>query len=326
MKIDFTLQETCALYAMLAEDTSDIVIRTDRDGFVTSASTAIDGDIDGGIDGAAELAGNLYGRHLLDLVDPRFAPEVRREHEAVMRGRSRGRRIEVMASEATHRSRGGRWFELSMRQLVDGAGDAYGTLGLMRSIEDRRSLQEQLFAAALTDPLTGFTNRQACLSMLGHLIDERVGGTIALFSIDHFKAVNMRFGQRFGDDVLVVFAELLRAMTRRHDILCRLSGETLAVLLPGTGLAEAEAVCQPVIEALAASARETATSDFAITASCGIAGISGTIDHTLKRAELALFMAKAKGRNRLETACETGVARIAAARFGASGLALKVHN
>jgi len=310
MKIDFTLQETCALYTMLAEQTSDIVLKTDRGGFVTHASAPIAlGDED-----AAALAQDLFGQHLLDLVDPAFAPQVRREHEAVMHGHSTGRRIEIVTRSRANGARRGRWFELNMRQLVDAAGRVYGTLGLMRSIEDRRALEERLFAAAMTDPLTGFTNRQACLSMLQHLISERIGGTIALFAVDHFKAVNMKYGQRFGDEVLVVFADLLRTLTRSHDILCRMGGENLAVLLPGTSVAEAQAVCQPVIEALAESARETAASDFSITASCGMVGIAGTLDHTLKRAELALFMAKAKGRNRLEAPGEGNVVSIGEAR------------
>jgi diguanylate cyclase (GGDEF)-like protein/PAS domain S-box-containing protein len=292
MNVDLTLQETSALYSMIADDKSDIILKTDRGGFVTHASPAI-ADL-------SECARDLFGRHIVDLVDPVFAPDVRSEHEAVMRGRSRGRRIEFVSRARVAGARRGQWFEMRMRQLVDPAGRAYGALGLLRSIEDRRSLEERLFAAAMTDALTGFTNRRACLSMVQHLLAERIGGSIALFAVDHFKAINMRFGQCFGDDVLVVCAELLRTLTRRQDILCRLGGENLAVLLPATGLAEAEAVCQPVIEALAQSSREAGTSDFAITASCGIVDISGSLDNTLKRAELALFMAKAKGCNRLE--------------------------
>jgi GGDEF domain-containing protein len=87
----------------------------------------------------------------------------------------------------------------------------------MRSIDERRCLEEQLFTAAMTDPLTGLTNRQAFIAMLQHLVDQRIDGCLAVFDIDHFRAINMQYGQFAGDDVLVVFAELVRDMMRKQE-------------------------------------------------------------------------------------------------------------
>lgn len=161
-------------------------------------------------------------------------------------------------------------------------------------------MQEQIFAAAMTDPLTGLTNRKAFIAMLQHLVDTRVGGCLALFDIDHFKTINMKYGQAVGDEVLVVFADLLRTLMRSEDTISRIGSESIGILLPRARADQAEAICARVVTTLS-EVRQTAGSQrLAITASAGVARIEGSLDDTLKRAELALFFAKAKGRNRLE--------------------------
>ena len=136
--------------------------------------------------------------------------------------------------------------------------------------------------------------------MLQHLVDEDVGGCLALFDIVYFQAINMQYGQSVGDKVLVVFAELLRTMTREDDIVSRIGGECLGVLLPGVTAADTQEVCQRIVATLSELRREVGGDSLSITASAGVSRIGNSVDDTIKRAELALFLAKAKGRNRLE--------------------------
>jgi diguanylate cyclase (GGDEF)-like protein/PAS domain S-box-containing protein len=290
MGLKFTLKESSALYRLLADNTTDIILKTDRDGFIVHASPAIERL-------GLALPNMLIGPHLLDLVHPSRAAAVKAEHEAAIRGRQDGRWIEFPALTEDHRQR---WFEIQLRCLMDDHDEIYGALGIMRSIEERRTFEEKLFAAEMTDALTGLTNRKAFIAMLQHLVDNRVGGCLAMFDIDHFRAINMQHGQSFGDEVLVVFSDLLRTSMRQDDIISRIGGESLGVLLPGTGSAQAEAICRRVITTLSEIREALGPDAFSITASAGIAPIGGSLDNTIKRTELALFLAKAKGRNRLE--------------------------
>lgn len=290
MEMTFTPKDTSVLYRLLAEDTTDIILKTDRKGYIVHASPGI-GRL------GLPLTGQLIGHHIVDLVHPTFSAAVRSEHETAIAGRQGGHWIEVPALTRTGEKR---WFEIQIRGLMDDDDRISGAISVMRSIEERRALEEQLFAAAMTDPLTGLTNRKAFIAMLQHLVDHRVGGCLALFDIDHFKTINMQHGQSVGDEVLVAFSDLLRAMMRSDDIVSRIGSESLGVLLPRAAPDQAEAICARVITALSEIRQTAGSNGLSITASAGVARIEGSLDDTLKRAELALFFAKAKGRNRLE--------------------------
>jgi diguanylate cyclase (GGDEF)-like protein/PAS domain S-box-containing protein len=293
----FTRNESSALYRLLAENTTDIILKTDRDGFIVHASPAIE---------RLGLARPdlLIGPHILDLVHPSRAAAVRSVHEAAIGGRAAGNWVEFPALTGDDRER---WFEIQLRCLADDRDEIYGALGIMRSIEERRTYEEKLFAAAMTDALTGLTNRKAFIAMLQHLVDNRVAGCLAIFDIDHFRTINMQHGQAFGDEVLVVFADLLRSTMRRQDIISRIGGESLGVLLPGTTPAQAEAICGRVIATLGEIREALGADAFSITASAGVACIGGSLDDSIKRTELALFLAKGKGRNRLEMEAGLGL-------------------
>lgn len=290
MEIKFTPRDTSVLYRLLAEDTTDIILKTDRKGYILHASPGI-GRL------GLPLTGQLIGHHLVDLVHPSFAAAIKSEHDTAIAGRQGGRWIEVPAVTRTGEER---WFEIQIRGLMDDDDRISGAISVMRSIEERRALEEQLFAAAMTDPLTGLTNRKAFIAMLQHLVDHGIGGCLALFDIDHFKTINMQYGQSVGDEVLVAFSDLLRAMMRSDDIVSRIGSESLGVLLPRAGPDQAEAICARVITALSEIRQMAGSNGLSITASAGVARIDGSLDDTFKRAELALFFAKAKGRNRLE--------------------------
>ena len=289
--MDFTLRERSALCGVLAESTDDIIFKTDRQGFILSASTGIERI-------GFSLPAMLIGPHLCELAQEPYGEALDAAFEAaICGGRSPGW-IEFPA-----RGRKGAepsWFELQLHGLSDADRQRYGTLGIMRNIDARKTLEERLFAAEHTDPLTGLTNRRAFVTMLDYLVGSGARGCLALFDIDHFMAINMRCGQAAGDEVLVVFADLLRTLLRQEDIVSRVDGERFAVLLPQVNAAEAAELCEPIIATLADLRRSTGLSELAISASAGLCTIGETLDATIKRAELALFTAKARGRCRLE--------------------------
>ncbi|WP_229736418.1 GGDEF domain-containing protein [Novosphingobium endophyticum] len=288
--MNFTLQESSTLYGLLAESTSDVILKTDREGAIVHASPAFERF------GFRPPEARLPAR-LLDLVEPSHRQEVAKAHSEALEGNETGAWVEFRAITSDERQH---WFEIRTRGLRDEEGNVYGALSVMRSIDERRHLKDQLFAATYTDPLTRLTNRAAFISMLDHMIEKEMSGCLALFSIDFFRTINMKYGQSTGDEVLVVFADLLREMLRSEDIISRIGSERFAVLLPRTTPEQAQAICHRVVTTLAELRHKVGESRFAITASASIAHIADSLDSTIERAELALFCAKAKGRNRLE--------------------------
>lgn len=284
MGLEFTLHERSALYGMLADNADDVIVKSDARGFIVSASPALTGF-------GVNLPTMLFGPHIRDLVAAAHSAALEGEHAATLAGSGQG-------SWQEYRGATGGWFEIRMSALRDERGRPYGVLSMMRSVTERKMLEERLFTAELTDPLTRLTNRVAFTAMLDYLIDNGAEGCVALFDLDHFMTLNMAYGHAAGDDLLRAFADLLASLTRCDDILSRVGGERFAVLMPQIDPVSARELCEPVIETLAAMSH--GARDCAVTASCGVTPIGASVDHTVKRAELALFMAKTKGRSRVE--------------------------
>jgi diguanylate cyclase (GGDEF)-like protein/PAS domain S-box-containing protein len=291
MGVNFTRGERCALYRLLEEGAHDVFLKTDRQGFIVHASSAF-------ARFGFALQQLLIGPHLADLVQASQRAEVCSAHRAALMGFERDDWIEFRATSGEQH---GKWFEIQLRCLREDGCRVAGALATVRSIEQRKALEDRLFAAEMTCPLTGLTNRKAFVAMLDHLISEQVPGSLAILSIDFLKAINLRHGQSVGDEVLVVFADYLRAMMRSQDIISRFGGQSLAVLLPGTDQDEAEIICRTMIETLA-QLGVAAPEGIPITASAGVGPIAGSLDDTIRGAELALVYARATGRNCLERA------------------------
>lgn len=291
MRVEFTVTERSAVYGLLANHSKDIILKTDRRGFVLAASPAFE-------QLGLTLPTMLIGPHLRDLVHSDHGALIEAEHAAAIAGQGSGDWLEL---PVRHTAREGQWYEFQMSPMVDAAGETYGVLVVMRCITKRKSLEERLFAAELTDPLTRLTNRIAFVAMLEHLVARPQQAALALFDIDHFMKLNMRFGQAAGDGLLIAFAELLRTVTRSADIISRVSGGRFGLIMPDLLPEEAAAACMPIVEAFGEAGRAALGGKFPVSTSVGIAHISQSADNTLKHAELALLLAKAKGRSRIET-------------------------
>jgi len=294
MGMNFTFQESSVLYGMLAESSTDVILKTDPKGFIVHATPGI---VElGHREPARYDGGALVGPHLLDLVAPEAKQQISKAHARAMAGED----IDWIEFPALTRDDRKRWFELRLRALLRHDGAPYGVLGVMRNVDEMRSLSERLFTATYTDPLTGLTNRTAFISMLEHMLDTRMEGCLALFSIDFFRTINMQHGQSVGDEVLTVFADLLRELLRTEDIISRIGSERFAVILPRVTAVEAEGICRRVVTTLSELKQTIGDGSFAMTASASVARVGTSLDSTIERAEMALFVAKAKGRNRLE--------------------------
>lgn len=165
--------------------------------------------------------------------------------------------------------------------------------------------------AAMTDPLTGLFNRRAFFEAGQRLIgyQARRGGAVSVlaFDLDHFKAINDRFGHAGGDDALRSFASTAGGRMRATDIIGRLGGEEFAAILPGNA-AEAAIVAERVRTAFQAAAVEISGFRMNATVSIGVACAPApvSIETLMQRADAALYRAKAGGRNRVTIAAADG--------------------
>ena len=183
------------------------------------------------------------------------------------------------------------------------------------ALENAR-LHLRLERQAVTDGLTELPNRrQFEESLAGELLRvERFGGTLALIvaDLDDFKRVNDRYGHLAGDEVLRVFADVLRDTVREIDVPARYGGEEFAVLLPQTSLDDAEQVAERIRSKLAERAIEASPGlAVRVTASFGVAAFpdASSEEELLAAADRALYEAKAAGKNVVAVAASRAVVR-----------------
>jgi diguanylate cyclase (GGDEF)-like protein len=128
---------------------------------------------------------------------------------------------------------------------------------------------------------------------------------VLLIDLDHFKSINDRFGHALGDRVLEIFTESARQSMRATDLLGRLGGEEFAAVLHDTGRDKAVAVAERIREAFAAASKEVDNRPVCATVSIGVVHCDGPmldVPELLAQADLALYVAKERGRNRVELA------------------------
>ena len=170
---------------------------------------------------------------------------------------------------------------------------------IVRQQELLTSLHEQ----SRTDVLTDQLNRRAFdEEMLRRAAESRrTGSTVGLIMIDvdHFKTVNDSYGHSSGDKVLKGVANVLVNSLRDMDIVARYGGEEFAVILPNTNLINACRAAERARTAISNSAILVGEQELGVTISAGVAIIDGDHNHSIQRADDALYAAKQAGRNRV---------------------------
>lgn len=155
------------------------------------------------------------------------------------------------------------------------------------------------------DTLTGLVNRRHMQEKLEACVyrQERYGEhfSVALIDLDHFKRINDQYGHRVGDEVLMGFAQAASSVLRDSDVLARWGGEEFLILFPDTAPEQARPPLQRLQTQLARRVMSAREPGVRVTFSAGLSQhiASATLDHTLERADAALYEAKDQGRNRV---------------------------
>ena len=170
-----------------------------------------------------------------------------------------------------------------------------------------RQVMAESLQLAVIDPLTGLHNRRYLDTQLATLVEASANADKALslmiLDIDHFKSVNDTHGHQAGDEILKGFANRVRGIVRRGDLLCRLGGEEFILVMPDTDLDMAGRIGERVRETVGSAPFPVAAdgASIPVTVSIGIADRRGSrdVEVLMKRADRALYRSKALGRNRV---------------------------
>ena len=223
------------------------------------------------------------------------------------------------------------WVTISAVQ--DTAGRVTNYVAAFSDITEHKKSEEQIHRLAFYDPLTQLPNRRLFYDRLEQaaVASARAGyGCALLFlDMDGFKSLNDRYGHALGDELLVTVAQRLSVCVRESDTVARLGGDEFVVILEHLGdepaaAAQAEMVAQKIREALVAPYElRGRNGDTHVTFNCSASiGVSLFRGHELsrediiKRADIAMYEAKAGGRNTIRfytPACEVAAGLKAAA-------------
>jgi two-component system cell cycle response regulator len=244
-----------------------------------------------------------------------------KEHDGLrlcsqLRSLDRTRNISVLLmGEAEDRGRILRGLDIGAHDFLIRPIDRNELLARVRTQVRRKRFTEKLrdsvqssMEMAVMDQLTGLHNRRFMDSRLAVMFDESALRARALavlvLDVDHFKMVNDSWGHDAGDEVLREFADRVRACTRGIDLVARMGGEEVVVVLPDTTLDAASAVAERIRERVEAEpfAIHNNSREIAVTVSIGVASRragDASPAEIMKRADDALYRAKAGGRNRV---------------------------
>ena len=174
------------------------------------------------------------------------------------------------------------------------------------TVLEERQMTVDLHRLATSDPLTGVPNRREFMAFAEqHLaralrLDRPMA--VLMLDVDNFKNVNDVYGHAMGDEVLIAVASVCRTVLRGGDMLGRMGGEEFAVVLPDASPAVAREVAERLRTTVEAMAVGSDGDSIRVTMSLGVAVRQAgdtSVDALLRRADAALYRAKATGRNRV---------------------------
>lgn len=175
---------------------------------------------------------------------------------------------------------------------------------ICRDISERKAAERRIRFLATTDTLTGAANRSEFSRLLGEAIvgaqDSGKPLGLVMFDLDHFKRINDAHGHDVGDAVLKGVIGVVREHIRAEDAVGRWGGEEFLLLLPGSNLDAARRTAERLRAGIEAHCFDPAQG---VTASFGVVTLAGgeRMEVLVKRADMALYGAKAAGRNRVES-------------------------
>ncbi len=201
------------------------------------------------------------------------------------------------------------WISVSGVPVFEADGTLRGYRGVGRDITERKQVESQIERLAFYDVLTGLPNRRLLVDRLQHAMAAAVRsgaqGALLFIALDNFKDLNDTLGHDIGDQLLVQVAQRLKGCVREADTVARFGGDEFVVLVEGLSGEDPQASAEAAL--VASHIATTLGKPYVLgeashhsTPSIGIALFgqhSCNVDELLKHADLAMYQAKAAGRN-----------------------------
>lgn len=291
---ELALRESEDRYLALMQHAADVVCIIDVGGFVSYVSPAVEQVLGYGPEAFVAL-------HPFDLLEPSDLEAV---VEAATAWADQSDIPLTLELRARHRDGGLRWMEVNLRDLRADPR-INGFIVHFHDVSDRHDAQQALLHQSLHDGLTGLPNRALLLDRLEHALDRAIRrdttAAILFLDVDHFKDVNDRFGHATGDALLREIAHRLRSAVRPEDTVARLGGDEFVVCCeeittPDDALLMAERVRAVFRDPIVVDDHDIETGT-----SIGVAiadAESDTPEVVLRNADTAMYVAKARGRDR----------------------------
>ena len=194
------------------------------------------------------------------------------------------------------------WFVAGILLIT---GYLLSAFGMVKWAKHHKKIKEVMLHESLTDELTGLFNRRAFAvnsnRELAFSVQSKSDFSVMMIDIDDFKCINDRYGHTIGDEVLIQVCEVIQKYTNDSDSVYRWGGEEFVVLMPVTGLFEANKVALKIVSKIAKNTfRVDESLLLKLTVSIGLSQwVHGEsiVKDTLDRADKALYKAKAAGKN-----------------------------
>lgn len=198
------------------------------------------------------------------------------------------------------------WIRCIIRPLFCDIGEKIGYIALRDNITREKEIEDH----ALIDEVTKVYNRRKINQDIFLAIDRyrryETPFSLVMMDIDFFKTFNDRYGHLVGDEILLRISSFINAQTRVSDIFARWGGDEFAMLIPNINAHQTQQLCEKlrkiISEKICLTLQERFDISETISCSFGVTSIQqgDTIDSLIGRTDRALYLAKEKGRNRVE--------------------------
>ena len=286
------VEEEMRKLSMVVEKTADIVVITGKDGiieYVNPAFEALTGY------SRAEAVGGTPRLLKSGMHDAQFYTEL---WDTILSGN-------IYRDVFINRKKNGDLYydECTITPVKGRHSEITHFVATAKDITKQKQAESELRDRAEKDYLTGIFNRRKFYELLAAEIERAMRYehplSLIMMDIDHFKKINDRCGHAAGDEVLKATSLMLQKNIRQTDILARIGGEEFVLLATETSVEHTLDLAEKIRSAIESS---TMLPDGKVTISFGVAGFDNaiTLDELMRRADEALYLAKARGRNRVE--------------------------
>lgn len=280
-------------YRLLADNAVDIIVHF-RDGEVAWISPSVEPALGGPL---LRWTGSDFARRIHPEDRDKLATAVRR----IAGGEQVLQRFRVCSVDGDYH-----WVDGHGKPYTDARGRTDGLIAALRVVDDQVEAERRLERLARFDTLTGLVNRAEALGRLEAALEQpqplgtHVG--VLFCDVDHFKAINDKWGHGMGDVVLATVAARIRASVRRGDTVGRTGGDEMLILLPGVrGTDELSRIAEKIRRRVAEPIHVSGTTICAtLSIGASLALPAESIDAVTARADEAMYRAKSGDRDTVD--------------------------